>query len=300
MRRSGCLILSCGFLMSLGNAWSDERLFQDPVQFDAAWPPLMVEVSIPSHGELLTGTFYVASGKGPHATIVTLHAFPGYEKNLDLAQSLRRIGFNILYFDYRGLWGGPADFSVLSGYEDAASAVAFVRDAANADELRIDRNKITLLGHSYGAVAALDTGAGHPGVRCVISLAPEDMTLMVGTKKERRELADYTDNLRVVSGYSGQDLIDDLLAHGDEWAMTTTVKALGDKPFLLIGAALDDNFDSGEIARVVEAGEAAGASAITSVVIANADHSFSAKRIELTLEVAAWLQNTCDGAKRKT
>lgn len=58
-------------------------------EFDAAWPPLMEEVSIPSHGELLTGTFYTAAGEGPHPTIVMLHAFPGYEKNLDLAQSLR-------------------------------------------------------------------------------------------------------------------------------------------------------------------------------------------------------------------
>jgi len=274
-------------------AWSNEKLFQDPENFDAAWPPLMIEVSIPSHGEMLTGTFYAAAGKGPHPTIVTLHAFPGYEKNLDLAQSLRRIGFNVLYFDYRGIWGGPSDFSVASGYEDAENAVAFVADAENAKELRVDRNRIILLGHSYGAVAALDVGATNANVRCVVSLAPEDMTLLVGTEEDQQGLARYTDNLRVVSGYSGQNLIDDLLANRDKWAMTTTIESLGDKPYLLIGGALDSNFDSSEVARVLEAGESAGASAITATVISDADHSFSAKRIELTVTVADWLERNC-------
>ena len=195
----------------------------------------------------------------------------------------------MLYFDYRGIWGGPANFSVASGYEDAVSAVDFVASAENSAKLRIDRNEIILLGHSYGAVAALEVGATHAAVQCVISLAPEDMTLMVGSEEDQQGLARYTDNLRVVSGYSGQDLIDDLLAHEKEWAMTTTVKSLGDKPYLLIGGALDSNFDASEVSRVVAAGKAAGASAITASVIDNADHSFSAKCIELAVAVASWL-----------
>jgi len=285
--------LFLGVLIAASSTWANERLFQDPEEFDAVWPPLMEEVSIPSHGELLTGTFYTAAGEGPHATIVMLHAFPGYEKNLDLAQSLRRVGYNVLYFDYRGIWGGPSDFSVASGYEDAASAINFVTNPKNSEKLRIDRSEIILLGHSYGAVAALDVGATHTDVQCVVSLAPEDMTLMVGSLEDQQSLARYTDNLRVVSGYSGQDLIDDLLAQGEEWAMTTTVKSIGNKPYLIIGGALDSNFDASEVARVVAAGEAAGASAITSSVIKNADHSFSAKRIELAIAVADWLGSSC-------
>lgn len=286
-------ILYLGFLIGTGNAWTNERLFQDAEEFDAAWPPLMEEVSIPSHGELLTGTFYTAAGEGPHPTIVMLHAFPGYEKNLDLAQSLRRVGYNVLYFDYRGIWGGPSDFSVASGYEDATSAINFVANPKNSSKLRIDRSEIILLGHSYGAVVALDVGATHADVQCVISLAPEDMTLMVGSVEDQQSLARYADNLRVVSGYSGQDLIDDLLAHGEEWAMTTTVKSIGNKPYLIIGGALDSNFDANEVSRVVAAGKAAGASAISSSTIENADHSFSAKRIELTIAVSDWLERSC-------
>jgi len=115
----------------------------------------------------------------------------------------------------------------------------------------------------------------------------------VSYHEDQKGLARYTDNLRVVSGYSGQELVDDLLVHGDEWAMTTTIKSIGKKPYLLIGGGLDSNFDSNEVSRVLAAGEAAGASAITAMVIENADHSFSARRVELTLKVAGWLENDC-------
>jgi dipeptidyl aminopeptidase/acylaminoacyl peptidase len=294
MRKLISVILGCGLMLGMGYAVAEGQLFQDPDDFDPDWPPLMVEVLIPSHGEMLTGTFYKAGGQGPHPTVVTLHAFPGYEKNLDLAQSLRRIGYNVLYFDYRGLWGGPADFSVASGYEDAASAIAFVTDKESAAELQIDTSRIILFGHSYGAVASLDVGAIHPDVQCVISVAPEDMTLMIRTADDRESLARYVDNLRVLKGYPGEVLIDDLEGHSEEWAMTTTVKELGDKPYLIIGGALDSNFNADEVARVATAGKTAGASRITATVIANADHSFSAKRIELTLEVASWLQHDCN------
>ena len=51
---------------------------------------------------MLAGMMLGANGQGPHPTIVLLHGFPGNEKNLDLAQSLRRAGYNVLFFHYRG------------------------------------------------------------------------------------------------------------------------------------------------------------------------------------------------------
>jgi len=47
MHRINFTTLRCSALLLAGNAFSNERLFQDPTEFDAAYPPLMVEVSIP-------------------------------------------------------------------------------------------------------------------------------------------------------------------------------------------------------------------------------------------------------------
>lgn len=64
----------------------------------------------------MSGLIYIASGAGPHPTVILLHGYPGNEKNLDLAQSLRREGWNVLFFHYRGAWGSEGEFS-LTGAE---------------------------------------------------------------------------------------------------------------------------------------------------------------------------------------
>lgn len=62
----------------------------------------MAEVSIDSGGARLNGLVYLAPGSGRHPVVVFLHGYPGNEKNLDLAQAVRRAGYQAIYADYRG------------------------------------------------------------------------------------------------------------------------------------------------------------------------------------------------------
>lgn len=75
----------------------------DPVS-DAANPPYMAQLAVLSSGYLMNGRMYGAGGQNNHPTAVLLHGFPGYEPNLDLAQSMRRCGWNVVIFHYRGSW----------------------------------------------------------------------------------------------------------------------------------------------------------------------------------------------------
>ncbi|MGC2256731.1 MAG: hypothetical protein WA594_00405, partial [Candidatus Sulfotelmatobacter sp.] len=84
-------------------------------------PASMKSFQIPSHGALLNAFVYVAAGAGPHPAVVLLHGFPGNERNLDLAQDIRRAGWDVLYFDYRGSWGSSGDFSFSHGIQDTAA-----------------------------------------------------------------------------------------------------------------------------------------------------------------------------------
>jgi hypothetical protein len=52
---------------------------------------------------MLAGFMYRANGPGKHPTMLLLHGFPGNERNPDLAQAIRGHGWNVVYFDYRGL-----------------------------------------------------------------------------------------------------------------------------------------------------------------------------------------------------
>src|SRR6202789_2904681 len=112
-------------------------IFTDPLP-DKAHPAKMTVVHIPTHGLLINGVVYQASGAGLHPTIVICHGLPGNEKNLDLAQAARRAGWNAVTFNYRGSWGSPGNFRFAQNLEDGAAVLAYLRAPANASRLGVD------------------------------------------------------------------------------------------------------------------------------------------------------------------
>jgi len=102
---------------------------------DAKYPARSQVLHIPSGGVTINGLAYLASGPGPHPTVVLLHGLPGNEKNLDLAQVIRRAGWNAVTFNYRGSWGSPGAFSFSNVLEDTKAVLAYVREPANAQAL---------------------------------------------------------------------------------------------------------------------------------------------------------------------
>ena len=124
-------------------------LFTDPPA--TATPRARMEVlHIPSGGVEINGVAYLAAGPGPHPTIVICHGWPGNEKNLDLAQALRRAGWNAITFNYRGAWGSPGAFRFGQNPEDAKAVLAMLRKPDVAAKLGIDTRRIVLAGHSMG------------------------------------------------------------------------------------------------------------------------------------------------------
>ena len=124
-------------------------IFTDPPS-DAVHPAKMTVLHIPSHSLLINGLIYQPPGAGLHPTIVICHGLPGNEKNLDLAQALRRAGWNAVTFNYRGSWGSPGNFRFAQNLEDAPAVLAYLRDPANATKLGIDTQRIVIAGHSMG------------------------------------------------------------------------------------------------------------------------------------------------------
>jgi dipeptidyl aminopeptidase/acylaminoacyl peptidase len=145
LRRSftGCLAISLLLAVTASAGESDPSPGLKP-------PASMEEVAISSHGSRMNAILYLAAGAGPHPVVVFLHGYPGNEKNLDLAQAVRRAGFHAVYFDYRGMWGSGGTFSFARGLEDAAALLAWVRTPSNAAKYHFDTRRIALVGHSYG------------------------------------------------------------------------------------------------------------------------------------------------------
>ena len=253
---------------------------------DTAYPAAMETFQIPSHGAMLNALAYIAEGAGPHPVVLLLHGFPGNEKNLDLAQAIRRDGWDVVYFDYRGSWGSPGDFSFTHSIEDTQSAIAYLRDAAHAKKLRSDPAYIVLIGHSMGGFMARYAGAQDPAIKAVGLISAADMgvdkvqSLKPAQEKEATtrlaaHLAD--EGMEPLAGCTPESLAKEVIANAAAWNIPALAPKFTTRPVLVITS--DDGLAPSNDA-FVEALHKAGATDITTVHLTT-DHSYSDQRIAL-------------------
>ncbi len=77
---------------------------------DAKFPARMEVIHVPSGSVQINGVVYVASGEQPHPAFVFFHGLPGNEKNLDLAQAVRRAGWTVVTVNIEALGAVPEIF----------------------------------------------------------------------------------------------------------------------------------------------------------------------------------------------
>src|SRR6185437_12834526 len=176
-RMRAVLLAAAVALMSVP-AWGQARppaaVFTDPPA-DAAHPARMDVLHIPSGGGQLNAIAYVASGAGPHPAVVLFHGLPGNEKNLDLAQAMRRAGWTVVAPNYRGSWGSPGTFSFRGNLDDARAVLAYVRDPANAAKLALDPARIVVMGHSMGGWVTSQIGGSDHALAGAVLISAADM-----------------------------------------------------------------------------------------------------------------------------
>jgi uncharacterized protein len=156
---------------------------------DKAHPAAMDTMRIPSHGVDLNALMYVAAGAGPHPTVVLLNGLPGNERNLDLAQAIRRDGWNVLSFNYRGSEGSSGVFSLAHCTEDTAAVLAFLRDPGYAAELRTDPKRIVLVGHSTGGFLATYAAAHDSSILALAIISAAHLSAMGNPDRYASRLA---------------------------------------------------------------------------------------------------------------
>jgi uncharacterized protein len=253
---------------------------------DAAHPAHNQQLLIPSAGVGLNALLFQAAGAGPHPTVILMHGLPGNERNLDLAQAIRRCGWDVLTFTYRGAWGSPGDFSIANSTEDTAAALAFAR-SPDATRLGIDPRHIVLAGHSMGGATAFMTAAGARGLDGLILI--DAWNIAAGNSKgavTRDELAKGFDDFgNSLHGATPESVADEVIAKRTQWDLVAAAARIGRTPVLTINAKY------GIGARnqpVTDALRKAGAR-VTEVTI-DSDHSFSDHRLALAATVTRWLQ----------
>jgi dipeptidyl aminopeptidase/acylaminoacyl peptidase len=261
----------------------------------------MRELSFKSGGSKLNGLMYIANGPGPHPTVVLLHGYAGNERNLDLAQAMRRAGENVLYFNYRGTWGSGGEFSISHALEDVARALELARDKQWASAYRSDPNRVALVGHSFGGFLGAITTAGDDDIPCFAFLAGANVggfgIQARGDDSIRSQLeAVFGSDMDADGGPINGDarhVVDEIVDRAEEYNVPSRARALATRPLLLVAGTRDQVLPkSDHHDRVFAALSAAGAERLTELVFDD-DHSFSANRIELARRLVDWQRTEC-------
>lgn len=294
MRRALIAILA---LLLPAAALAQNAAITDPPR-DAAHPPRPVAfvLKAPDGAGAMNALLWQAGGAGVHPTLLLFHGFPGNEQNLDLAQAARRAGWHVLTLHYRGSWGSPGTFSFTHAAEDAHSALAWLRDPANAARYGIDVKRIAVAGHSMGGFMAADAAADDPAVAGLFLIDAWPIGKYAGRTGTPAGLAqwraDHVDDIAPLAGAT----LDGLAAEGRQGAarfdLAARVLAYGKRPLAIYGASQWRGSDN---LAILDAAVQAGNTHATGALW-DTDHSFSDRRVALATALVEWL-GTLDPAR---
>ena len=264
----------------------DSAVYTDPVH-DVAHPARMAVIHIPSGGVEINGVVYVAAGTGPHPVVVLCHGLPGNEKNLDLAQAIRRAGWTVITFNYRGSWGSPGPYSFANDLADVDAVLAYARDPTHSQTLGLDPGRIVLGGHSLGGWATALTAAHDKGLAGAFMISPGNIGRFA--KLPRAGAIEALRNNGMESlATTPEAMADELIAKGEAYDFVTAAPRLTGTRLLVLTS--DDG--GAPTADALVAGiRAAGGKSVTTAH-APTDHSWSDARLRLASEVIGWLRAT--------
>jgi pimeloyl-ACP methyl ester carboxylesterase len=254
---------------------------------DTAHPAHNQQLLIPSGGVGLNALLFQAAGAGRHPTVILMHGLPGNEHNLDLAQVIRRCGWDVLTFTYRGAWGSPGDFSIAHSMEDAAAALAFAR-SPEAAKLGIDARHIVLAGHSMGGATAAMTAASASGLDGLILIDAWNIAApnSHGATTRAEYVTGFDDFGNSLHGATPESVADEVIARRSQWDLIAAAPRLSTLPVLNVSAThalgpVNHQLD--------EALRRAGSAKVTEIQF-DTDHSFSDHRLALASAIVQWLE----------
>jgi pimeloyl-ACP methyl ester carboxylesterase len=296
MRLASLLFAAAALLApAVGRAEAPPRLpsaiWAEPPR-DPVHPASMLEVVIPSHGSMMNGIVYRPSGAGPFPLVVFIHGLPGNEQSLDLAQALRRAGWAVLAFHYRGNFGSEGTFSIDNVLADADAVIAHASDPVTAKAWNIDPARMVVIGHSLGGLAAAHAAAADPARLASVLIAPwdpsslkETLRPMTPEQRDAAALARWSDvSHGRLAGTTVHAIAADIVDHGERWRLADAAPALGKRPLLIVTAAHDQPTSQAIGLKAALAGKPDA-----DYLELDSDHSFNDHRIALEAVILDWL-----------
>jgi pimeloyl-ACP methyl ester carboxylesterase len=293
MRASGfsAIVLS-GLLVGHASAQAIPAAIGADPPADAQHPASSAALLIPSHGATLDARLYLASGEGRHPTLLMLDGLPGWHNLADVDMAVRRAGWNVLVFHYRGMWGAPGRFSIAHSVEDAAAAISYLRRPDIAAKYGVETQRLVVAGHSMGGFCAAAIARTDHGLAGAILIDPWDVGAEGAMlRRDPAKLGGYARENFDDMGHSVDRLSPLTLAREVQaakgWDYVDWARDLAGRRLLIIGA--EKNGNAKESQALADAIDRSDASRLEAVMMPT-DHGFSDHRIALTEKILAWLE----------
>jgi pimeloyl-ACP methyl ester carboxylesterase len=291
-------------LPSIGAAASPDlsaAIYTDP-PIDPAHPASGQGVQFESHGALINAQLYQPPGSGMHPTVVLLHGLPGNEQNLDLAQAIRRAGWTVITFHYRGSWGSGGNYRLVNGVDDTEALLALLEQPEKAASWGVDPARIVLIGHSYGGYVAARVASESAKLLGVALLAPWDVSFderawaqLPPVRRQSVGVAAFFDVDGRLSGATARSLFDEVMREGSRLDLTQCAPGLIGRHLLIVTATRDSEAD--QATGLLAALHAAHDQHLTAELL-DTDHGFNDHRIALESLVLRWLDGLAATPKR--
>lgn len=208
---------------------------------DCAHRPDMHGILISGKRGRLLSVLYTAAGEGLHPTVLLLHGIPGCERNLDLAQALRRVGFHVMTFHYSGSWGSDGNYSLTNDLEDANTVLDFI---LQDEKYGVDRQHIYAVGHSMGGFVCGQIASHRSEIKGAVLLMPCDIGRLPQIAQEEPSSFQTIEEVlhesaQWLTGTSGEVLLREALDNSADFCLEKAAVGLAQKPVLCIGGTLD-------------------------------------------------------------
>ena len=269
-------------------------IFEDAPTKDWNHPYTIAPLIFTSNNEKLIGTVFLTAGIGPHPTVLLLHGFPGNELNYDIAHMLRRSGFNVVLFHYRGAWGSTGSFTFSNGIEDVNNAIRFLKSDKARKDFNIDKEKIILIGHSYGGFTALLNSVDYNDIKHIAFLAGFNFGYFAQFIRQDKNIEaatmeGLTLGSQIVNNADPKLLFNEIMGNQNKWNLISLSEKLKEKNILLVGAEYD-SVSPIQIHHIPLLEKLSKTENKITDVIIQSEHSFSCCRIKLNEVIYNWIK----------
>jgi len=184
-----------------------------------------------------------------------------------------------VHFNHRGAWGSQGTYTYSNCLADIEGVLDYVCRPDVAADLRIDTNRISLIGRSYGGGISLIQGSKNKRIKKIIAISSVNYGAVMTKYDDLSELSGFKKYMKkqVMIDTDIDHFLQEMLDKKVEFEILTYKDLLSDKKILIVEDS-DKNDEWTE--QLINA----------DIVKFDSGHNFINKRIEMIDLIIDWLQ----------